>query len=143
MVLETGLIRSCFKFFRKSCKPHFSFCTSIFQIDSYVLPFWEVIKYSISRISTFLLYLNKLAHVQVLIICRYSIAQICTWEDIHARLSKSRVTHWCYVSALWCIFTQQVSLGIALSLTNSQYCLLDFQTAYKMKDFFGGLFRTS
>ena len=33
-----------------------------------------------------LAYLDKLAHVQVVINCRYSDAQLCTWEDIHARL---------------------------------------------------------
>ena len=32
------------------------------------------------------IYFNKLAHIQVLINCRYSVAQMHTWEDIHARL---------------------------------------------------------
>ena len=32
------------------------------------------------------LYLGKLAHVQVVINCQYSIAHMCTWEDTHARL---------------------------------------------------------
>ena len=27
-----------------------------------------------------------LAHVQVVINCQYSVAQMCTWEDMHARL---------------------------------------------------------
>ena len=31
-------------------------------------------------------YLDKLAHLQVVINCRYSIAQICTLEDIQVRL---------------------------------------------------------
>ena len=32
------------------------------------------------------IYSNKLAHVQVVINCRYSVAQMYTWEDAHARL---------------------------------------------------------
>ena len=28
-----------------------------------------------------IIYLNKLAHIQVVITCRYSLAQICTCED--------------------------------------------------------------
>ena len=31
-------------------------------------------------------YSDKLAHVQVVINCQFSVAQMCTWEDIHARL---------------------------------------------------------
>ena len=31
-------------------------------------------------------YLDKLAHIQVVINCRYSIAQMCTREDTQARL---------------------------------------------------------
>ena len=36
-------------------------------------------------------FLDKLAHVQVVINSRYSSAQICTWEDAHARLSMCAV----------------------------------------------------
>ena len=32
------------------------------------------------------IYSDKLAHIQVVINCRYSIAQMCTWEDAHAGL---------------------------------------------------------
>ena len=32
------------------------------------------------------IYSDKSAHVQVVINCRYSIAQMCSWEDIHDRL---------------------------------------------------------
>ena len=32
------------------------------------------------------IYSDKLAHVQVVINCRYSIAQMCTLEDIHVPL---------------------------------------------------------
>ena len=31
------------------------------------------------------IYLDKLAHVLVVINCRYSVAQMCTWEDTHTR----------------------------------------------------------
>ena len=34
------------------------------------------------------IYSDKLAQVQVVINCRYSIAQMCTWEDIHPHLFK-------------------------------------------------------
>ena len=32
------------------------------------------------------IYSDKLAHLQVVINCLYSIAQMCTWEDTHAHL---------------------------------------------------------
>ena len=32
------------------------------------------------------IYLDKLAHVQVVINCQYSVAQMCIWKDTHARL---------------------------------------------------------
>ena len=32
------------------------------------------------------IYSDKLAHVQAVINCRYSVAQMCTWEDTHAHL---------------------------------------------------------
>ena len=32
------------------------------------------------------IYSEKLAHVQVVINCQYSVAQMCTWEDMHAGL---------------------------------------------------------
>ena len=31
-------------------------------------------------------YLDKLAHVQVVINCQYSVAPMCTWEDTHPHL---------------------------------------------------------
>ena len=32
------------------------------------------------------IYSDKLAHIQVVINCQFSVAQMCTWEDTHARL---------------------------------------------------------
>ena len=36
-------------------------------------------------------YSDKLANVQIVINCQYSVAQMCTWEDIHACLFRSTV----------------------------------------------------
>ena len=40
----------------------------------------------IIRESAISIYSEKLAHVQVLINCQFSVAQMRTWKDIHARL---------------------------------------------------------
>ena len=37
------------------------------------------------------IYSDKLAHVQVVINCPYSVAQMCTWEDTHANLFRGAV----------------------------------------------------
>ena len=42
--------------------------------------------YHTARCCNLIVYSDKLAHVQVVINCQYSIAQMCTWEDTHARL---------------------------------------------------------
>ena len=59
-------------------------------------------------------YSDKLAHVQVVINCRYSIAQMCTWEDTHARLFTRAVldghesvwAHNICLQILWICFQQ-------------------------------------
>ena len=47
--------------------------------------------YGVKEFVCLSVYLDNLAYVQVVINCRYSIAQMCTQEDTHARLFRRSV----------------------------------------------------
>ena len=78
-------------------------------------------------------YLDKLAYVQVIINCRYSFAQRCTWEDTHACLLRHAIldenmsqheliTHCCLPVNEWLsqknysLFTNQFLFSLILSI---------------------------
>ena len=77
------------------------------------------------------IYSDKLAHVQVVINSRYSVAQMCTWEDTHARLfeqdfESSHCHHLLYVAISQKIQESVVSiysdkLAYVQVIINSQY----------------------